>query len=107
MNAGDLNKRIELLVMGTGKDPDGYPIEEEVSYRKLWSKVSPVSAKEYSQAKADQTENITKFVVRYNKSLNITDDMTILYRDKKFSIESVINDEEKNITLTIIGRSIV
>lgn len=38
MNPGELDKRIEILSIETGKDADGYPIEEEVSYRKLGQK---------------------------------------------------------------------
>jgi len=107
MNPGELNKRIEILSIGQIFDEEGYSTEGEIVYKKLWSKVVNVSSKEYSQAKANQTENITKFVVRYNKLYELTNDMFIRYNDKRFNIESVINDEEKNITLTIIGRSVV
>ena len=107
LNPGLLNKRIEILTIGEGYDADGYPVEGEVVYKKLWSQVIPISVKDYSEAKATQTENITKFVIRYSKSLDITNSMFIKYIDKRFKVESVLNDEEKNITLTIIGRSVV
>ncbi len=107
LNPGSLNKRIEILTVGESFDADGYPVEGEVVYRKLWSQVIPVSAKDYNEAKATQTENITKFVIRYSKSLNITNEMIISYKGNRFEIESVLNDEERNISLTIIGRSVV
>lgn len=107
LSAGKFNKRIQLQAMGEeGFDENGYPIEAKPVYRVLWAMVKPVSATEYTKERANQTENITRFVIRYRKNLLVNDDMTIVYGGRNYAIESVINDDERDITLTIIGREV-
>lgn len=105
MNPGNLNRVILLRseIRG-GKDADGYPLEPRIVDKKVYAMVKPVSAREYHAAKASQTENVTRFVIRYKK--DIDDSMKVIYNGRKFEIESIINDDDKNITLTIIGREI-
>lgn len=106
--AGDFNKRIQLQAIGEGGfDADGYPIEAQPVFQALWAMVKPVSAQEYTKEKANQTENITRFVIRYRRNLLVDDSMVIVYKGRTFEIESVINDDEQDLTLTIIGREVV
>lgn len=104
-NAGDFNKRIILRYeTGGGYDEYGYPIPGQPVDKKIWAKVIPVSAKEYYEAKTLQAENVMRFIVRYRTEIKY--DMQIIYKDQTYEIESIINDYEKNKTLTIIGRNI-
>lgn len=106
MNPGKLNRKITLQsVVQGGKDADGYPLEPTIKEVRLSAMVKPVSAREYHAAKASQTENVTRFIIRYKK--DIDDSMKVIYNGRKFEIESIINDDDQNITLTIIGREIV
>lgn len=106
MSAGLFNKRITFQRTAHGEDDEGYQVEKTVNVITVWAAVKPVSAKEYLQAKADQMESITRFVIRFRRGL-IKDDMTIRYGDRHFEIVSIINDFEENKTLTIIGREVV
>lgn len=112
MNAGKLDKRIEIQKLGNQKDADGYQVEVWLPARKIPAMVIPVSAKEYHQAKTNQSENTTRFVVRYNKSLYTLlkqkdGELAISYKGGRFEIESVINDFEKSETITIIGVEVI
>lgn len=106
MNAGSFNKRITFQRKSKDIDSDGYPVEKVEDILTVWAAVKPVSAKEFLQAKADQVENITRFVIRYRKNL-FEDDMTIRYGNRNFEIVTIINDYESDTTLTIIGREVV
>ncbi|WP_101844217.1 phage head closure protein [Halobacillus sp. Marseille-P3879] len=110
ISAGDLNKRIKIQGKSSDEpqyDHDGYLIENpEPTTYSVRAKVKPVSAQEYHKAKADQTENITRFIIRYRKGLHVDDSMKVIYKDRVYEIESVINDNEANITLTIMGREV-
>jgi SPP1 family predicted phage head-tail adaptor len=106
ITAGDFNKRITLQKpSSSGVDQDGYPLPGTPLNLAVWAMVKPVSAREYTQAKADQTENIIRFVIRYRK--NIDDTWLIFYKQRSFKIESVLNDNEENRTLTIIANEVV
>lgn len=103
LSAGNFNKRITFQSKG-GIDAEGYPIEGKVDFKTLWAMVKTISAKEYHQAKSDQSEITTRFIIRYRTDLK--EDMTILYGKRTFEIESIINDDEQNKTLTIIGKEV-
>lgn len=105
-NVGSFNKRITFQRKSKDYDADGYPVDIVENIMTVWAAVKPVSAKEFLQAKADQVENITRFVIRYRKNL-IKDDMTIRYGNRNFEIVTIINDYEDNTTLTIIGREVL
>ena len=112
MNAGKLNKRIEIQELGTKKDSDGYQVEEWATIRRLSAMVVPISAMEYNQAKATQTQNTTRFVVRYSNNLyallkDNSKQLAILYKSGRYNVESVINDYESNESITIIGTEVV
>ena len=63
--------------------------------------VKPIKYNEYFESKASQSENITRFVIRYRDGVDST--MKIIYKDETYEIESIINDNEENKTLTTYG----
>ncbi|MDO7487041.1 phage head closure protein [Peribacillus frigoritolerans] len=105
MNAGHFNKRITIQSNNGGVDADGYPIQGTTNVVSVWAMVKPLSAKDYFEAKATQSERTTRFIIRYRTGIEF--DMTILYGQRKFEIVSIINDNEENKTLTIIGTEVV
>ena len=106
MNAGQFNKRIILQSETEGGiDEFGYPLEPIVKELKLWAMVKPVKYTEYFESKTTQSENITRFVIRYRDGVDST--MTIFYKDQIYEIESIINDNEENKTLTLMGKLVI
>ncbi|WP_371017387.1 phage head closure protein [Pseudalkalibacillus sp. JSM 102089] len=105
VGAGKYNKRISIQVKGEGKDKDGYPIKDWQDVVKVWANVRTISAKEYFQSKQMKSEKTAQFQFRYREGLH--EDMRIVYKDRNYEIESIINDNEENITLTIIGIEVI
>lgn len=106
INSGMFNKRIELQHEEEGSvDEYGYPTDPVISKWQMWAMVKPIQAREYVDAKATQSENITRFVIRYREDVDST--FQINYKGNIYEIESIINDNELNQTLTIMGKMVV
>lgn len=106
LNAAEFSKKIKLRAQTEDSvDSEGYSIPGEVIEIPVWAKIKTLQSKEYFDAKATQSENTTVFVIRYRKDIN--EDMKIIFKDRVFEIISLINDDEKNITHTIIGREVI
>lgn len=109
-NAGMFNKRITIQGLASGepvRDEDGYPIEGSTSDINIsvWSMVKTVSAREFSANKTTNSELTIRFIIRYRKDINT--DMTILYKGQSYEIDSIINDNEEDKTLTIIAKLVI
>jgi SPP1 family predicted phage head-tail adaptor len=105
-HAGEFNKRITFLGQGGEEqyDEEGYPIPSEPIKKSVWAKVIPVSGREFIEAKATQSENIYRFIIRYRKDLDTS--MKITFNDRTFEIVSILNDNEDNVTLTIVASEV-
>lgn len=64
LNAGKLNKRVEILRVSTRRDPNGYPTETVTVLRRPWAQFSRVSGTETLKSGADMSETRARFVVR-------------------------------------------
>jgi SPP1 family predicted phage head-tail adaptor len=110
MNPAKLNKRITFQVFDpNAKDSDGFPVPPEQQwsdFKTVWAMVKTLKGREYYQAAAVQAENTTRFVIRYTKGIDNT--MRIKYGERIFDIVAPpINDDEKNITLTIFSKEVI
>lgn len=102
MNPAQFSKRITLQVLEGVEDDLGQIVEEWTDYRTVWTMIKTLQGREYIEASATQSENTMRFVIRYTP--NIDSHMRIIYKNRIFEIDSVINDDEKNKTLTIIAK---
>ncbi|MGE7216589.1 phage head closure protein [Priestia koreensis] len=103
MNAGHFNKRIDFLMKNDegAVNENGFPTEDFGVIKSVWAMIKTVSTREYYQAMSEQNEVTTRFIIRYISGLN--EDMQIRYKNQIFNINSIINDNEKNETLTIMA----
>lgn len=77
-----------------GRDEDGFPIEGGWSeYKKLWAKVTPLSAKDLIAAQADQSEVVARMKIRYRE--DITTKMQVIWKGRIFSIQSQALDDNE------------
>ncbi|MGM7682654.1 phage head closure protein [Cytobacillus sp. Hm23] len=108
-NTGQFRHRITFQIYDkNAKDQDGFPLTEEQRwkyYKKVWAKIKTVKGSEYHQAATTKNENTIRFIIRFTKDIN--PDMRIIYREHAYEIESVINDDMKSKTLTIIAKEVV
>ena len=64
-NAGELRHRVTIQhYVAGGRDEDGFEIEGSwQEYKKLWAKVTPLSAKDLISAQADQSEVVARMKI--------------------------------------------
>lgn len=112
MNPGLLNKRItfQLQPEEPQTNENGFPIEVWNDVKTVWTKIETpsdrTSSAEFYEAASTYAKNTLTFVIRYTTGIH--SDMRIKYKDRYFEIvNSPINDNEANKTLTIIGREVI
>lgn len=104
-HSGKFNHRIVFQAFGEGTDADGFPVEEWQDVKSTWSMIKTLKGSEFFAASSTQNENSMRFVIHYTEGLH--PDMRIFYKDRTFEIESIINDDEANKTLTIIVKEAI
>lgn len=106
MNPAKMNKRITFQEYVSGTDADGFPIEAWQDVKTVWAMVKTMQGREFYQAAAVQAENTSRFVIRYTTGINSS--MRIKYGERIFEISAPpINDDEKNVTMTIIAKEVI
>jgi SPP1 family predicted phage head-tail adaptor len=102
------NKRIELqeneITVVEGMEVPGW-----TTIKNLWAALKTIQGREFFAADQNQNEYTARFVVRYAKSTwdFITEDKRISYKGRNYEIKYKINDDERNITITIIAKEVV
>ncbi|MFU8927557.1 phage head closure protein [Acinetobacter puyangensis] len=93
MQAGELRHRITVQVYQSGgRDDDGFPIPAQwIDYKKLWSKITPLSAKDLITAQANQSEVTARMKIRYRT--DITTEMRVIWKGRVFAIQSQALDD--------------
>lgn len=104
MNALKFNKRITIMREEGYKDELGQWISEWKPFAKLWSRIFTISGQEYFAAASTQSEMTLRFVVR-PPNFEITSYDGIEFKGKRYDIESVLNDDFQNRTITIIAKT--
>lgn len=64
LNAGKLNKRVEILRVSTQRDKNGYTTETVTVLRRPWAQFSRTSGTEALRNGADLGETRARFVIR-------------------------------------------
>ena len=105
MKIGRLRHRIVIEESIAGRDSFGAEVSEWIQFAKVWADVSPVSGREFASFKQINAEITTNITIRY--IAGITTEMKILFGDRVFEIDSVINPEEKNISLLLMCKEVV
>lgn len=110
-HSGKFNKRIIFQRLIDGKDADGFPIKDWQDVKPAWAMIKTLKGEEYFSAASTQNEAVSRFVIHYTEGLH--PDMRITYKknststERTFSIESIINDDEADKTLTIMVKELI
>lgn len=104
--SGEFRNRIIFQKFVSGTDQDGFPVDEWQDIKSVWAMIRTLQGREYFAAASIQAENTTRFVIHYMTGIDNT--MRIKYGDRLFEIVAPpINDDEKNITMTIIAKEVI
>ena len=90
VDAGELNKRIEIVRRDRTETPDGYNEITETVVHRCWAKFTQTSGTELVKANADFGEEKVRFLIRWTDRA-IDRKMVIRYGGSRYEIE-YIND---------------
>lgn len=93
--------RIEIVEEQVNPGP--YPGTSLQVVARPWADIQTMQGKEVQVFKSEGHEITTRFIIRYMKGLN--ESMKINYKGREYDIESLINDNEDNYTITIIAKA--
>lgn len=84
-------------------------IDDYEDYAKPWAMIKTIKGSELMSASQEQTENTTRFVIKYSRSLDefITAEKTsfvIVHKGVTYDVKDAINDDELNETVTILAK---
>jgi len=99
MQAGLLRKRLTIQSRSTTQDSYGQPALTWTDVDTVWGEIVPVSGSESLTADAVQSSQVHMVTIRYYPG--ITTKMRIKYNERIFDIKSVLNENERNRTLTL------
>lgn len=100
LKIGDLRHRITFQVPSTTENEIGEEIPVYNDFKTVWASIEPLSGKEYLEANKESNEITHRIRIRYTQG--ITNDMRIVYKNRVFDIQSIINVNERNKELQIM-----
>ena len=86
VNAGNLNKKIQIIGILSDRDEDGYETRREVIVREPWAQFSQTSGTELQKAGADMAEVKVRFLIRWSAT-PISRKLIVRYAGKDYRIE--------------------
>ena len=104
MRAGSLKHKISIEIYTSSTNEFNEETKQWEFYRSVYASITPLSAKEYFKAGV-HSEATHKVEIRYISE--ITSKMRIIYDNRIFNIESVLNIREENKTLQLICTEVV
>lgn len=112
-HSGKFNHRItfQKIVEGSGVDEDGFPKDDWQDVKSAWAMIKTLRGSEFNSAASTQNEVVSRFVIHYTTGLH--PDMRIIYKKRStneeriFNIQSIINDDEADKTLTIMVEEVI
>lgn len=105
LNAGKLNKRIQIVSVEKQKDADGYWTESDKPVHSCWAQFSRTSGKEIRQNDADYAEISVRFLIRYTRT-ELSRKMVVLYRGDRYEIEYINNYGDSNDYIELIAKQL-
>lgn len=102
MSAGALNKQITLQSKTETSDGMGGVTETWTDQITTWAEIDPPKSREFYGTGQVQTEIVTRIRIRYRP--NVSHAWRVKYGSRYFNITSIVNPDEANQELTIMGR---
>ena len=105
INAGEYNAKISINRVTEKEDAHGFKVKTESVVLQAWAKVKTTRGFTLIANHTDFEKAYTNFTIRFPKT-EITRDMVIRYKGKRYSIEYLNNIDEANVELEIQAKEI-
>lgn len=103
MLASNYRHRIRILEVTIEVDELLQEIEVEREVGSFWADIRTLKGEDIQAAGTEFQKNTCRFIMRYNPAINSK--MIIEYQGQRYDIDEIVNDNMRNKTLTIIGRT--
>lgn len=104
-HTGQFRHKIKFESFTEVINDNGFSTEDWVVQKQVWAMIKTLQGREYYQAATTQNENSIRFIINYTNGLH--PDMRVVYDGRNFDIESIINDDEANKTMTIMCKEVI
>lgn len=92
LHAGKLRHRVVIEYRDETQDPDtGAQSVTWVEFATVWASVEPLSAREFIQSSAVQSDITARIVIRYLPGVNAS--MRVVHREEIYNIRGVLSDK--------------
>lgn len=105
INAGEYNKKIQIVRVTITEDSDGFKTETREVILSPWAKVKTTRGFTLIAQGSDFEKAFTNFTIRYPVT-EITRDDLILFKGKTYEIQYLNNVNEANIELEIQAKEV-
>ena len=105
INPGELRHRITIQKLNNSQNEYGEVSELWEDILNVRAGIYPISGKEFFAAETVNSEITHKVKIRYIEG--ITPNMRIKFNNRIFSIESVINFQERNIEIQLLCKELI
>ncbi|MED4162475.1 head-tail adaptor protein [Halalkalibacterium halodurans] len=109
INPGDFRQKLIFQIPSSGKDADGFPIDDPILYVTVRAKLKTLRGKTFYEAAKTNMRHNREFTFRYHPKLVDgvrPKNLEVVWKDTKHKIESIENDDGLNITMTAYLRAV-
>ena len=107
-NPGKLNRKIEIHGKIEYENTVGETSVRHGKIKSIWAQIIPQTAVLQKQQADTILTNVThKIVVRYSAAKDVTHDMEIHFKNRKYDIRYILNPYESNETLEIFVEEVI
>ncbi len=100
MRAGTLRHRVTLQRRGDTRDGIGTVTETWTNEATVWASIEPLQGREYFEAQRENADVTHKLRIRHRSG--VTREMRVIFEDRVFDIEAVLNVEERDRELVLM-----
>lgn len=101
LRIGNLRHRITFQVPITTVNEIGEEVTGYSDFKTVWAAIEPLHGREFEEGNKNSNEVTHRIKIRYTPGLS--GDMKIIYKNREFDIQSIINVNERNRELHIMA----
>lgn len=108
VNSGDLRNRIDIYGNVPYTNELGERSYKFMELKSIWSSIVPQTGKLQNQQAETVLTNVThKVIIRYSAGKDITKDMQLRYKGRRFEIKYILNPYELNEKLELFCQELI